>query len=40
MAKCKEIDFVFVYYDYEIDKIKVQNTELLRRALNEYISTL
>lgn len=37
MAKCKEIDFVFVYYDYEIDKIKVQNTELLRRALNEYL---
>ena len=37
MAKCKEIDFLFVYYDYEIDKIKVQNTELLRRALNEYL---
>ena len=37
MAKCKEIDFVFVYYDYEIDKIKVQNTELLRRVLNEYL---
>lgn len=35
MAKCKEIEFI--NYNGGIDNLKIQNTELLRGALTEYL---